>query len=488
MMLLTELLPQAKQPLPIVGIKSDSRQVEQGDVFFAIKGIEQDGRGYIEQAINNGAVAVVYEAIGFNLVDKLIKQYPFIEFIAIADLIQHISLIAGKFYGEPANSLRIVGVTGTNGKTSISQLIAQSLTLLGEPCGIIGTLGIGFWKSLEEGKQTTPDAMSIQKGLATLKQQGAKAVALEVSSHGLDQFRVTALPFKVAIFSNLTRDHLDYHGSLEAYAKTKAKLFAWSTLTMRVINKDDEFGQKLIAQYQNKDVLSYSLENDTADIYCQSIVFDEQGVVAKLVTPYGIGTLKSRLIGRFNLSNLLAVVGSLLGFGYELAKVLAVLPELEGPEGRMQKLGGNHKPLVIVDYAHTPDALEQVLKALRPHVIGKLICVFGCGGNRDKGKRPLMAAIAEHLADEVIVTDDNPRHEDSVSIIDDITKGFKKPDTVNVIVNRQQAIASAITQANAEDIVLLAGKGHENYQEIAGVRHHFSDLEEANQVLLGWNK
>lgn len=488
MMLIKQLLPQATRDIDIKGLKLDSRMVQQGDLFFAVKGTQQDGRAYIEQALQRGAVAIVFDPENYQLATTLVSQYPQAEFIAMTDLAKHLSVIAGHFYGEPANSLRLIGVTGTNGKTSVTQLIAQALDLLGDKCGIIGTLGAGFWQALQEGKQTTPDAISIQANLANLLANGAKVVAIEASSHGLEQGRIAALPFKVAVFTNLTRDHLDYHQTLESYGAAKAKLFTWPSLTSKVINKDDSFGQQLIAQSKDHMLLTYSLEDSSSDLYCRDISFHDEGIEATLVTPQGTGQLRSTLIGRFNLSNLLAVVGGLLGMGFKVTDILAVLPKLKGPAGRMHRLGGQNKPLVIVDYAHTPDALEKVLTALRPHTTGKLICVFGCGGDRDRGKRPLMAAIAERFADQVIVTDDNPRSEDSSKIIGDTLQGFNKPQEIQVIANRQQAIAQAINHASLSDVVLLAGKGHENYQEIAAIRHHFSDIEEANRALLGWGK
>lgn len=487
-MLLNQLLPQAKQSIEVTGLKLDSRLVQQGDLFLAIKGSQQDGRDYIQQALQKGALTIVYDPEDYQLADSIVNQHPYVEFIAVKNLQQQVSDIAGRFYGEPAQALHLVGVTGTNGKTTVSQLIAQALDLLNERCGIIGTLGTGFWANLQEGKQTTPDAITVQASLAALLDEGAKAVALEVSSHGLDQGRVAALPFQVAVFTNLTRDHLDYHQSIENYAATKAKLFAWESLQAKVINQDDLFGKQLIKQQQKQQLLTFSIDDPSADLYCTNIVFDNQGVTANLVTAQGTGLLQSQLLGRFNLSNLLAVIGSLLGLGYELAKVLSVLPKLKAPAGRMQCLGGDNKPLVVIDYAHTPDALEQVLMALRPHVQGKLYCVFGCGGSRDKGKRPLMAAIAERLAEQVVVTDDNPREESSATIIKDIVKGFNRPQAVQIIADRQQAIFQTIASAIIGDVVLIAGKGHEDYQEVMGVRNHFSDIEETNQALKTWEK
>lgn len=487
-MLIKQLFPQATHDIEVKGLKLDSRMVQQGDLFFAVKGTQQDGRAYIEQALQQGAVAIVFDPENYQLATTVVNQYPQAEFIAIAGLAKQLSAIAGHFFGEPASSLRLIGVTGTNGKTSVTQLIAQALDLLGDKCGIIGTLGAGFWQALQESKQTTPDAINIQANLANLLANGAKAVAIEASSHGLEQGRLAALPFEAAVFTNLTRDHLDYHHTIESYGAAKAILFMCPSISTKVINKDDDFGRQLIAKSDDQTLLTYSLEDSSSDLYCQDISFNDEGIEAKIVTPQGTGQLKSTLIGRFNLSNLLAVTGSLLGMGYTIADILAVLPKLKGPAGRMQRLGGQNKPLVIVDYAHTPDALEKVLMALRPHTKGRLICVFGCGGDRDSGKRPLMAAIAERFADKVIVTDDNPRTEDSSKIIGDILQGFNRPQEIQVLANRQQAVAQTINLASLSDVVLLAGKGHETYQEVAAVRHHFSDIEEANRALSGWGK
>ncbi len=309
---------------------------------------------------------------------------------------------------------------------------------------------------------------------------------MEVSSHGLDQGRVAALGFDIAVFTNLSRDHLDYHGSMEAYAAAKAKLFAWPGLRCRVINLDDDFGRRLAGEEQDSELITYSLTDSSAFLYCREARFGDAGIEAALVTPHGEGLLRSPLLGRFNLSNLLAAVGALLGLGYPLGDILRTLPQLQGPVGRMQRLGGGDKPLVVVDYAHTPDALEKVLEALRPHAAARLLCLFGCGGDRDAGKRPLMAAIAERLADGVLVTDDNPRTEASAAIIADIRKGFAAADKVTFLPSRGEAIAHLIASAAVDDVVLLAGKGHEDYQEIDGVRHPFSDIEQAERALAAW--
>jgi len=478
---LNQLLPEAASSILIRELTLDSRKVLPGDLFLAVPGGLQDGRAHIAAAIAQGAAAVAYEAEGAPPVQGGAAQL-----IPMKGLANQLSAIAGRFYGEPSRALRLVGITGTNGKTSVSQLIAQALDRLGERCGIVGTLGVGFHDALESGRHTTPDPIAVQATLANLKQAGARALAMEVSSHGLDQGRVAALAFDVAVFTNLSRDHLDYHGSMAAYAAAKAKLFAWPGLRCRVLNLDDSLGRQLAGENRESRLISYSLEDASAYLYCRSAQFDDEGVRAKLVTPQGEGHLRSPLLGRFNLSNLLAVVGALLGMEYPLDEILQVLPELQGPAGRMQRLGGGTRPLVVVDYAHTPDALEKVLEALRPHAQGRLLCLFGCGGDRDRGKRPLMAAVAERLADAVLVTDDNPRSEEPAQIFADIHPGFVRADNVTFVHGRGQAIAQVIAEAKAADVVVLAGKGHEDYQEINGVRQPFSDLEEATKALAAW--
>jgi UDP-N-acetylmuramoyl-L-alanyl-D-glutamate--2,6-diaminopimelate ligase len=478
---LNQLLPQAASATLIREMTLDSRKVLPGDLFLAVPGTQQDGRKHISDALARGAAAVAYEAEG---ADELSSETA--ELLPVKGLANQLSAIAGRFYGEPSRGLQLVGVTGTNGKTSVSQLLAQALDKLGERCGIVGTLGNGFYGELEQGRHTTPDPVGVQATLAELKAAGARAVAMEVSSHGLHQGRVAALEFDVAVLTNLSRDHLDYHGSMEAYAQAKAALFAWPNLRCRVLNLDDAFGRQLAAQEHESRLITYSLEDSSALLYCHEAHFDDHGVRATLVTPHGEGSLRSPLLGRFNLSNLLAVVGALRGMDYPLDEILNVLPDLQGPVGRMQRLGGAGKPLVVVDYAHTPDALEKVLEAMRPHAKGRLLCLFGCGGDRDAGKRPLMAAVVERLADGVLVTDDNPRTEAPAVIFDDIRAGFSKPQNVQFVHGRGLAIAQLIASATADDVLVLAGKGHEDYQEINGVRQAFSDLHEASSALEAW--
>lgn len=478
---LNKIFAHAGHDLLIRELTLDSRHVRAGDLFLAVPGGKLDGRAHIADALQRGAAAVAYEVEGATVLP--ITDVPL---IPVKGLAAQLSDIAGRFYGEPSRHLNLVGVTGTNGKTSVTQLVAQALDLLGQHCGIVGTLGTGFYGALQSGLHTTPNPIAVQATLADLKKAGAKAVAMEVSSHGLDQGRVSALAFDVAVLTNLSRDHLDYHGTMQAYGQAKAKLFAWNDLRCRVINLDDAFGRQLAAQPQDSRLIGYSLEDSSAYLYCREVHFDDEGVRATLVTPQGEHHLRSTLLGRFNLSNVLAAIGALLGLDYPLDEILRVLPKLEGPVGRMQRLGGGARPLVVVDYAHTPDALEKVLMALRPHAKGQLLCLFGCGGDRDRGKRPLMAATVERLADGVLVTDDNPRSEDPAQIFADIRAGFTAVDNVTFVAGRGVAIAQLIAGASADDVIVLAGKGHEDYQEINGERQPFSDLVEAQRALAAW--
>lgn len=478
---LSKIFPGTDRDPLIRELTLDSRKVRPGDLFLAVPGIRVDGREHIADALQRGAAAVAYEAEGSSVLP--LTEVPL---IPVKGLVGQLSAIAGRFYGEPSRRLNLVGVTGTNGKTSVTQLVAQALDLLGQRCGIVGTLGTGFYGALESGRHTTPDPIAVQATLADLKQAEARAVAMEVSSHGLEQGRVKAVEFDVAVFTNLSRDHLDYHGTMEAYGAAKAKLFAWPDLSCRVINLDDAFGRELADAPHRSKLITYSLTDKSAYLFCRDARFDDDGVRATLVTPQGEHFLRSSLLGRFNLSNVLAAIGALLGLDYALDEILKVLPQLVGPVGRMQRLGGGQQPLVVVDYAHTPDALEKVLEALRPHAKGRLLCLFGCGGDRDRGKRPLMAEVAERLADSVLVTDDNPRSEAPAQIFDDIRAGFANANQVRFVEGRGQAIAEFVAAAGADDVVLLAGKGHEDYQEIDGQRHPFSDLEQAGIALAAW--
>lgn len=480
---LNQLFAQAPSSTLIRELTLDSRKVRPGDLFLAVDGNQQDGRDYIGDAIARGAAAVAYEAG-----DALSMHDSEALLLPVHGLQAQISEIAGRFYGEPSRAMRVVAVTGTNGKTSVTQLLAQALDMLDQPCGLIGTLGCGFYGNLVSGQFTTPDPLAVQATLADLKNAGAKAVAMEVSSHGLAQYRIAAVKVAVAVLTNLTRDHLDYHGSMQAYAETKARLFSWPDLRATVLNIDDAFGRELAAKNHAARLITYSLTDASATVYCRNVRFSAAGIQAEVVTAQGEGNLSSPLIGRFNLSNLLAVIGALLGLDYSIKQALTLIPLLQGPAGRMQVLGGQQQPLVVVDYAHTPDALEQVLGALRPHVApdGRLLCLFGCGGDRDAGKRPLMAEVVGRLADAAVVTDDNPRSEDPANIRAEVLSGFSADAAVTEVAGRAAAIAHIIAQARREDVVVLAGKGHEDYQEIKQVRQHFSDIEQAQQALAAW--
>jgi len=478
---LSKMFPQAGRDPLIRELTLDSRNVRPGDLFLAVPGAKVDGRAHIADALQRGATAVAYEVDGATVLP--LTDAPL---IPVKGLIGQLSDIAGRFYGDPSRLLALVGVTGTNGKTSVTQLVAQALDLLGQRCGLIGTLGTGFHGALKSGRLTTPDPIAVQATLYDLKKAGAAAVAMEVSSHALDQGRVNALAFDIAVLTNLSRDHLDYHGTMQAYAQAKEKLFAWPNLKSRVLNLDDDFGRYLAEQSSESRLITYSLKDPAATLYCRQADFDDNGVQATLVTAQGERALRSGLLGRFNLSNTLAAVGVLLGMDYPLDEILKVIPALQGPVGRMQRLGGGRQPLVVVDYAHTPDALEKVLEALRPHARGQLLCLFGCGGDRDRGKRPLMAEVAERLADRVLVTDDNPRSEDPLQIFADIRPGFSAAAHAEFVAGRAQAVARLIASAGLDDVIVLAGKGHEDYQEINGSRLAFSDLEEAAAALSAW--
>ncbi len=461
---------------------ADSRLVKAGSVFVAYKGESTDGREFIPQAIENGASAVIWEQADFTWRDEW--QVPN---QAIVDLKQKIGQIASEFYGQPSQHLWMIGVTGTNGKTTCTHWLAQAFSALNKKAAVVGTLGNGILSAgLTETKNTTPDSILLYQMLADYLGQQASVVAMEVSSHGLDQGRVNGVSFDIAVFTNLTRDHLDYHGDMQAYAAAKKKLFAWDGLKVAVLNRDDAFGLEVAQELkaQGKRVMTYGLEKaiaNDADISVKSLELTEQGMRLEVQTPFGDAVISAGVVGRFNAYNLLAVLATLLASNISLNDAVKALSALEPVAGRMQQYGGGTLPLVVIDYAHTPDALEQVLKSLRAQTKGQLVCVFGCGGDRDSGKRPLMGKVASELADKVIVTSDNPRSELPAEIIKAVMNGVKQ--NAISIENRADAIARAIENAQAGDVILLAGKGHENYQEIAGVKYPFSDIEMAQHFL-----
>jgi UDP-N-acetylmuramoyl-L-alanyl-D-glutamate--2,6-diaminopimelate ligase len=489
----------------ISGLSTDTRTLKKGEVFIALKGYEQDGRDFIESAIAKGAVAVLLDGeetgdeAGRSFVarcaplDDSQKEIPL---IPIAHLTSLVGAIAARFYQYPTRQLNIIGVTGTNGKTSCTQWIAQAFNGLGHRCGVIGTLGYGFSQDLISSERTTPFPLEMQKILAEFVEKKAETVVMEVSSHALSQHRVVGVDFDLAVFTNLSHDHLDYHGNVAEYAKAKKRLFDWPGLKKRVLNVDDPYGWQWFWEYKSDHeaaLIGYSLQADMPQkipqqqlVYATDVIFSENGIAATIHSPWGVGRLKTGLIGRFNLSNLLAVLASLCLQGVALDEVLKVLSCLKSPPGRMEVLGGGEggraggeQPTVVIDYSHTPDALEQALKSLGEHAHGKVWCVFGCGGDRDKTKRPLMAQIAQKYADYVIVTDDNPRHETPSAIVCDILMGLTADSTAVVEHDRRQAIQHAINCAQVGDMVLIAGKGHETYQQIGDEKFPFNDKVEA---------
>jgi UDP-N-acetylmuramoyl-L-alanyl-D-glutamate--2,6-diaminopimelate ligase len=475
--LLAGQIPALPSINPIVsGMSADSRALKKDDVFIALAGATTHGLKFAKHAQDTGVAAILFETPapdGFIETDNT---------IAVPALRRKCGVIANRFYAKPSESLQMFGVTGTNGKTSTVQLIAEALSLSGTTAGTIGTLGAGLYGKLVEGERTTPDVITVHSFLADMRDAGASHVAMEVSSHALDQGRVDAVAFDVAVFTNLTRDHLDYHGSMEAYGEAKAKLFAWPTLSAAVINYDDVFSETLIGKLSDNVTLIAlsSRGHEAANMHARNVRLNAGGISFDLCRAELALSVQSPLLGRFNVDNLLAVAGSLLALDWSLEKIAEVLPKLSPVGGRMSRVGGTHgMPLVVVDYAHTPDALEQALANLRSHTMGKLICVFGCGGDRDKGKRPVMAAIAERGADVVIVTDDNPRTENGDAIVQDIQAGLSHLSRALVQRDRAKAIAAAIKQAGSDDVVLIAGKGHETYQEVYGIKTPFDDLVQA---------
>jgi UDP-N-acetylmuramoyl-L-alanyl-D-glutamate--2,6-diaminopimelate ligase len=478
---LLELLPDVPgipAGLAIDGLVMDSRAVRPGYGFVAIGGFGTHGLAFAAQARDAGAAAILFEP-------PAPAEYPApADAIPVPGLRARLGDLGDRFHGQPSRAMRVVGVTGTNGKTSTVQLLAQAWSLLGTTAGSIGTLGAGLHGHVVPTGFTTPLVLQTHALLRQLHDEGARAVAMEVSSHALDQGRVDGVHFDVAVFTNLTRDHLDYHGDMATYGAAKARLFAWPGLRAAVVNLDDAFGRTLLAALPaSARGIGVSSRGAQAEVRAENVRLDSEGIAFDLLLGDTRRSLRSPLLGRFNVDNLLAVAGALHALDEEPDAIAETLARLQPVAGRMNRLGGGAQPLVVVDYAHTPDALEQALATLRAHAPARLTCVFGCGGERDRGKRPQMAAIAEAGADRVIVTDDNPRGEDGDTIVADILAGFARPQAIEVERDRARAIGRAIGEAGPDDIVLIAGKGHEPYQEVAGVRHAFDDREVAARVL-----
>jgi len=466
----------------ITGLALDSRKVVEGNLFIALSGANQHGLIHAEQAIDKGAYAVIFDPSGSS--KQLVEPGHPIPMIAVADLGLKLGDIASRYYGNPSGSMAVIGITGTNGKTSCSQFLSQML----DACGIIGTLGWGEWGALSKTLNTTPDALETQRILAELLKDNKKTVAMEVSSHGLEQGRVNGVTFKGAVFTNISRDHLDYHGSMEAYLQAKLTLLNKPGLAFVVVNLDDDYSDRIIAAVPEGIVLwGISVQGKiVASCECvtaEAIMHKVDGIEFDTRWREERQRVSVPLYGDFNTENVLTVLAVMLAMGLSMTEAVKKLPFIKPVTGRMERFGGAGQPLVFVDYAHTPDALDKVLSSLRKHCSQALWVVFGCGGNRDKGKRPQMGRIAEQWADHVIVTDDNPRFENGLAIINDILAGCTDSveqnacGKVEVIQNREQAIQNALLRATEKDCIVIAGKGHEHYQEINGVQTAFSDSQ-----------
>jgi UDP-N-acetylmuramoyl-L-alanyl-D-glutamate--2,6-diaminopimelate ligase len=465
---------------PITGLASDSRLAGEGDLFLALRGLHRHGLDFLPDLRRSGVAAIAweppYETLPPGSPSTDSRQPPL---FAIEQLGRRVGTIAARFHADPCRDLELIGITGTDGKTSTAWYLAQALHQADAPCGLLGTLGYGVWNELLETGLTTPDALTIWRWLAALRERGARHVAMEVSSHALAQGRVDGLGFTVAVLTNLGRDHLDYHADPAEYAAAKRRLFTDFEPCHAVLNLDDAFGRDLAADLGAR-AIGYGLEvrPDMPRWVCgHDLQLRPEGLRMRIESSWGNGELASGLFGRFNAGNLLAALAALLALEMPLDRALDRLATVRHAPGRMERFGGGDRPLAVVDYAHTPQALEQALQALREHGRGRLWCVFGCGGERDPGKRPLMAAIAERRADRVMITDDNPRREDPDAITAQILTGLQRPHRAMVERDRAAAIRRALREAQPGDSVLIAGKGHEDYQILGQRRVPFSDRE-----------
>ena len=483
-------------------LRIDSRQVGLNDVFIALKGLNVNGESFIPQALAAGAKLVLVEAEQAEqncVLNELVSPNgQIVPQVSIYQLSDKLSRFADDFYGSPSTKLLVAGVTGTNGKTTVSQLIAQWADLLSVTSAVLGTVGNGLYHHVVESANTTSSSVDIQSYLSDFYHQQAKLVAMEVSSHGLALNRVKALSFAVTLFTNLSRDHLDFHQTMENYQCAKWSLFsenatesAVANSGKRIINYDDSVGKQWLAKLNNAVAVSMNAANlstlqqqDQQYVCATNIHYHDKGATVFFDSSWGNGCLVSQLFGEFNVSNLLMAFGAMLSLDFSLDSLMKSASQLVPICGRMEVFSAIQKPTVIVDYAHTPDALEKALIAVKHHCAGRVWVMFGCGGDRDRGKRPLMAEIAEKLADVVIVTNDNPRTEDEMMIIHDIVQGLNQPEKAHVITNRFEAMKYAVSHAAIEDIILVAGKGHEDYQIVGKTKHHYSDRETAS-VLLG---
>ena len=472
----------------VTGISTNSQTCKPGNIFIGMPGTKVDGGEFWQSAINSGAIAAI---ISVPVYQNLPQNPDFPCIICANDITLACAEIATAFYDYPGKKLKLVGMTGTNGKTTTTHLIEYFLNKAKISTGLLGTL-YTRWQGFEKiASHTTPFAVDLQSQLHEAVKANCEIMVMEVSSHALAQGRVLGCPFDVAIFSNLTQDHLDYHKDMEDYFQAKSLLFSPNYLTGKaIINLDDSYGKRLIQSLNKEQVWSYSVNDSSADLYMSDLVYESKGVSGIVHTPQGKANFRSPLVGQYNLENLLASIGAILHLGVELNIVVNSLPNFTGVPGRMERIqiSDDQDISVIVDYAHTPDSLENLLKASRPFISGKMICVFGCGGDRDKTKRPKMGKIAADLADLVVVTSDNPRTENAAQIIKDILAGI--PDSVKPIVQSDRALAiqNAIMIAQPGDGVLIAGKGHEDYQILGTEKIHFDDREQAKNALLSRQK
>lgn len=468
-----------------IGVSDDSRHLRPGDLFLAYPGDCSDGRRHIAEAIAKGAVAVVWEQDRSGVADFTWNRDWQLANLALPGLRELSGPLAHAVYGHPSERLSLIAVTGTNGKTSVTQWIGRTHP---RRCAIIGTLGAGLPGELVETGFTTPAATTLMRCLAGFADDEVQACALEASSIGIAEGRLDGTRIDVAIFTNLSRDHLDYHGTMADYAQAKARLFTWPRLRLAVCNLDDTYGRELAALSTATKVVGYTQMEHARDrqgvIRAEDVEETIAGLRFRLCTPHGRALVETGLLGRYNVSNLLAVAAVLLDAGLNPTAIAERLACLTPPAGRLEKIGGHNEPLVVVDYAHTPDALASALHALRPIATARgaaLTVVFGCGGDRDRGKRPLMGEVAARYADRVVLTSDNPRSEDPDAILADICVAAPSAE---VIADRAEAIRRTIVSAHPAEVVLIAGKGHESYQEIAGVRRPFSDIAQASAALV----
>lgn len=459
-------------------IELDSRKINKGDIFIAIRGNKLNGNNFIYQAIENGAIAVLTES---NTNESYVNIINNVIIVSLNNLDKHVSEIAGRFYQHPSKKLKTIAVTGTNGKTSVTHLLSQWANLLGERGAVIGTIGNGLLNNLVITKNTTDSAISIQKLLHFFLEYGVQIVAIEVSSHGLVQNRVKSLSFDVAVFTNLTHDHLDYHGNMINYELSKKMLFFNHIVNHRIINADDKVGYKWLLEMTNAVAVSINNNINIEDrkfwLKTHNIIYQKNNIKIILKSSWGNATINSFLIGSFNITNILLALSTLLSMNYSLKDLVESSHLLKPICGRMELFQHPNKPKVIIDYAHTPEALKKALQATRLYCKNNIWCVFGCGGNRDVSKRPIMGNIAKKYSDIIVITSDNPRHENAKKIIQDITDGILDYNNVYIIYKRKKAIIYAIKNAKQDDVILITGKGHESYQIVGNKKIVFSDKE-----------